>query len=195
MNTCLLIPILTGLICALLGYLLGKLGSNGGTISGDSNLQADLDACRANTSKLNATITSLQAEINALKAKTTTNTQSFAATTPTPAVTTSATAVASTSFDGALATKVFGKKIKQDDLKIVEGIGPKIEGLYHNAGIKTWKALSETPVEKSKAILDEAGDRFAIHNPSTWAKQALFAHQGKWQELKDWQNTLSGGKE
>ena len=86
-------------------------------------------------------------------------------------------------------------KIKHDDLKIVEGIGPKIEELYHNAGIKTWKALSETPIEKSKEILIEAGERFFIHNPSTWAKQALLAYQGKWQDLKDWQDSLNAGKE
>jgi len=35
-------------------------------------------------------------------------------------------------FDGDAAKAAFGKKIKQDDLKIVEGIGPKIEGLFHN---------------------------------------------------------------
>jgi len=77
----------------------------------------------------------------------------------------------------------------------VEGIGPKIEELYHNAGIKTWKELSETTVEKSQAILDEAGERFSVHNPATWSKQAELAYQGKWQELKDWQETLDGGKE
>jgi hypothetical protein len=34
-----------------------------------------------------------------------------------------------------------------------------------------------------------------MHNPSTWAKQALMAYEGKWQELKDWQAGLRGGKE
>ena len=38
-------------------------------------------------------------------------------------------------FDADLAASVYGKKIKQDDLKIVEGIGPKIEELFHAAGI------------------------------------------------------------
>ncbi len=36
-----------------------------------------------------------------------------------------------------------GKKIKQDDLKMVEGIGPKIEGLLHNINIKTWRELAD----------------------------------------------------
>jgi predicted flap endonuclease-1-like 5' DNA nuclease len=185
MNTCLLIPILVGLISALLGYLLGKL-SGGSNTGGNLNLQGDLDACRANSSKLNASISSLQAELDSLKAKGSANVQSFAAA---PVV------ESSSSFDASLAKSVYGKKVNQDDLKIVEGIGPKIEELYHAAGIKTWKALSETPVEKSQAILDGGGERYSIHNPGSWAKQALLAYQGKWQELKDWQDSHKGGKE
>jgi predicted flap endonuclease-1-like 5' DNA nuclease len=179
---CFLIPVIVGLISAILGYLLGKMFS-GKSTTGSLNLQNDLDACIANTSKLNATISSLQGEISSLKLKANSNVQSFVA----PDL--------SIPFDASLALSVFGKNIKQDDLKIVEGIGPKIEELYHVAGIKTWKTLSETAVEKSKDILNNAGDNYAIHNPSTWAKQALLAYQGKWRELKDWQDSLDGGKE
>jgi predicted flap endonuclease-1-like 5' DNA nuclease len=181
MSLCILIPLIVGVISALLGYLLGKSSGVSVSPSENLNLQSELDACRATSSKLNANITSLQAELAAIKSKSNTNVQSFAGNL--------------IAFDANLAASVFGKKIKQDDLKIIEGIGPKIEELYHAAGIKTWKALSETSTEKSKAILDEAGDRFAIHNPTTWAKQALLAYEGKWQELKDWQNSLNGGKE
>ncbi|MCB0660779.1 MAG: hypothetical protein KDC04_07580, partial [Saprospiraceae bacterium] len=49
------------------------------------------------------------------------------------------------------------KKWAQDDLKAVEGIGPKIEGLLHDAGINTWRALSETSADRIKHILDQAG--------------------------------------
>ena len=37
------------------------------------------------------------------------------------------------------------KKWKQDDLKAVEGIGPKIAGLLMDSGIKTWKQLANAP--------------------------------------------------
>ena len=95
----------------------------------------------------------------------------------------------------AAATFLFaGKKWKADDLKIVEGIGPKIEELCHNAGIKTWKALSETSVEALKEILSAAGPSYQIHDPSTWAQQAGLADQGKWDELKKWQDELDAGK-
>ena len=83
---------------------------------------------------------------------------------------------------------------KQDDLKIVEGIGPKIEQLLHEGGITTWLGLSEAPVERLKEILDAAGSRYQIHDPSTWPAQAKFAHEGRFEELKEWQDMLDGGK-
>lgn len=87
-----------------------------------------------------------------------------------------------------------GKKWKSDDLKIVEGIGPKIEELLHNAGIKTWNELAGTSVERLKEILDAAGPSYQIHDPGTWAQQAGLADQGKWDELKKWQDELDAGK-
>lgn len=189
MNTCLLIPILTGLISALLGYLLGKMNS-GGNSSVNTNLQNDLDACKANTLKLNSRISGLEADLKVAQTSAATNVQSFAA-----SVATASAGIAAMSYDADKSFAVLGKKWKQDDLKIVEGIGPKIEELYHAAGIKTWKELSETSQDKSQSILDAAGERFSIHNPGTWAKQAQLAYEGKWQELKDWQDNLDGGKE
>lgn len=178
---CILIPVLVGLICGILGYLLGKMNSK----NDDSlalSLQADLDACKANTRNLNARISTLEADLAAAKANPAP--QSFTATTPTIIP-----------FNTELATTVLGKKIKENDLKIVEGIGPKIEALFNDAGIKTWYDLSQASTEKLQSILDAGGENYAIHNPSTWARQALMAYQGKWQELKDWQDSLLGGKE
>jgi predicted flap endonuclease-1-like 5' DNA nuclease len=188
---CILIPAVVGLVSGVLGYLLGSAFSKkGGDNSASLSLQSDLDACRANSKSLSARISGLEADLASAKASASANMQSFAS-----SVATNTAGLASIPYDAGLAFAALGKKFKQDDLKIVEGIGPKIEELYHNAGIKTWLALSETAVEKSQAILDAAGERYKIHNPSTWAKQAGLAHQGKWQELKDWQESLTGGKE
>jgi len=201
---CFLIPALVGLISAILGYLLGKMISEGNTLNLKSKLKTSEDEIeklnyqlylaqkeapsdktndlQTELEKCNSKNVELQAEIENLKTKH--SSHSFAG-----------EIEFHIPFNAELAASVYGKKITQDDLKIVEGIGPKIEELYHEAGIKTWKALSETPVEKSKEILIEAGERFIIHNPLTWAKQALLAYQGKWQELKDWQDSLNAGKE
>ena len=88
-----------------------------------------------------------------------------------------------------------GKKIKQDDLKVVEGVGPKIEGLLNEAGIHTWQDLAEAPTDKVQAILDEAGSRYRMHDPATWSKQAKLAHEGNWEELEAYQDRLDGGRE
>jgi len=88
-----------------------------------------------------------------------------------------------------------GKKIKVDDLKVVEGIGPKIDGLLNDAGISTWAGLAEAPLDKVQAILDEAGPRYRMHDPATWAKQAELARDAKWAELEEYQDRLKGGKE
>lgn len=88
-----------------------------------------------------------------------------------------------------------GMKINQDDLKMVEGVGPKIEGLLNEGGIHTWEDLANAPTEKVQAILDEAGPRYRMHDPATWAKQAKLAHEGQWEELEALQDRLDGGRE
>lgn len=88
-----------------------------------------------------------------------------------------------------------GKKVNADDLKLIEGIGPKIEGLLQDAGINTWKALAEADIEQLKAILEEAGSRYKMHDPTTWAKQAQLAANGEWETLETYQDELKGGKE
>jgi predicted flap endonuclease-1-like 5' DNA nuclease len=85
-------------------------------------------------------------------------------------------------------------KIKKDDLKIVEGIGPKIEELFNNSGIYSFDDLAQASIEHLKSILDKAGSRFQIHDPSTWPRQSELARDGKWEELKKWQEELNKGK-
>ncbi|MEK7257032.1 MAG: proprotein convertase P-domain-containing protein [Bacteroidota bacterium] len=82
-----------------------------------------------------------------------------------------------------------------DDLKIVEGIGPKIEQLLNGAGIYSYVSLATTPAEHVKDILTGAGDRFKMHDPASWGYQASLAAQGRWDDLKTLQAELVGGKE
>ena len=92
------------------------------------------------------------------------------------------------------AAKAAGFSLKNaDDLTIVEGIGPKINELFVDSGIKTFAQLAEQTVTQMRAILDKGGARFRIANPSTWAQQAKLASTNKWSELKKLQNGLSGG--
>lgn len=81
------------------------------------------------------------------------------------------------------------------DLKIVEGIGPKIEALLKEAGILTWEDLSEARKDQLEAILDAAGDHYRIHDPSTWPIQAGLAANNNWELLHEYQEQLKGGRE
>ena len=87
------------------------------------------------------------------------------------------------------------KAPKLNDLKIVEGIGPKIEQLLNEGGINTWEELAAAEVDRLKEILDAAGSRYQIHDPSTWPAQSKFAAEGKWEELKEYQEMLIGGRD
>lgn len=57
-------------------------------------------------------------------------------------------------------------------LSKVRGIGPTIETLLNAGGIETWAQLATTEVSALQAILEEAGPRYRVHDPSTWPAQA-----------------------
>ena len=92
------------------------------------------------------------------------------------------------------ASAVLGKRIKSDDLTIIEGIGPKISELLIAAGVNTWEALASAQTEQLQSILTAAGPAFAIHHPETWPAQARLAADAKWLELKALQEQLDGGR-
>lgn len=83
---------------------------------------------------------------------------------------------------------------KAENLTKIEGIGPKIAGLLNADGIVGFAALAKAKQPKLKAILEAAGSRYKMHNPSTWPEQAKLAAAGKWEELKKLQDELKGGK-
>jgi len=86
-------------------------------------------------------------------------------------------------------------KVEADDLTKVEGIGPKAAEALVAAGIVTYADLSKGDAEKIKEILTEASSRMAHLDPTSWPKQAKMAADGKWDELKEWQDNTKGGLE
>ncbi len=80
--------------------------------------------------------------------------------------------------------------VKADDLKKIEGIGPKIAETLTAAGIATYADLAKTkPAKIAEIIADVRGS----HIPDTWPQQAQLAADGKWDELKELQDKLDGG--
>lgn len=82
----------------------------------------------------------------------------------------------------------------QDDLTVVEGIGPKIQMLLNQYGVHTYRQLADTPVERLREILTNAGPQLAMHDPGTWPSQANLAANDQWDSLKSIQGFLKGGK-
>lgn len=85
-------------------------------------------------------------------------------------------------------------KAKKDDLKKIEGIGPKIASILTDNGYGTFSALSKASVKSLEEILKAAGPRYTMHKPGTWPKQAKLAASGDWDKLKTLQDKLDGGK-
>lgn len=84
--------------------------------------------------------------------------------------------------------------IQQDDLTIIEGIGPKANNLLHNAGINSYDDLAHADINTLQHILDDAGSRFKLLTPDTWPQQASLAARGDWEALDQLKGQLDGGK-
>jgi predicted flap endonuclease-1-like 5' DNA nuclease len=104
-----------------------------------------------------------------------------------------ATALMTGSADVAKAAAAGFKLKNANDLEIIEGIGPKIAGLFNDNGITTFAQVSAMSVPAMNAILEKGGSRFKLANPSTWAEQARLCHENRWSELQALQNDLSAG--
>ncbi len=95
----------------------------------------------------------------------------------------------------AAATAATSENKAADDLTKIEGIGPAISKVLTAQGVVSFSDLADMGADEVKSILEGAEGNFAAHDPTTWPKQAEMAAQGKWDELKKWQDELDGGKE
>lgn len=77
-----------------------------------------------------------------------------------------------------------------DDLTKIRGIGKKIAQLLIDNDIQSFATLAQTPLKRLKEILDVAGNRSKVYDPTHWAKQAKLAASGKWDDLKKLQADL-----
>ncbi len=168
----------TGIISGLIGYLFGRVNATQNPDNSfeinmleieNAKLKADLDTCKKRLSNSKTPKESIAVPLVVHQK----NTPSFRP------------------YEAKLA---FGKSIKENDLKIVEGIGPKIEELFHNFDIKTWKALSETSADTCQEVLNSGGKRYRIHDPASWPMQAKMAYEGHWKQLAEWQEKHRAGK-
>jgi large subunit ribosomal protein L17 len=80
----------------------------------------------------------------------------------------------------------------EDDLTVLEGIGPKVAKVLKEAGITTFAALAKADAAKVQEILKAAG--LQMMNPAGWIEQAELAAKGDTEGLKKLQAELKGGR-
>jgi predicted flap endonuclease-1-like 5' DNA nuclease len=141
-------------------------------------LNTKLSDCFANRMKAEHDLSSLQEKYNTLSSSVSTQKKE-------PIEETKSTHILSASVAGS---------DQKDDLKKIEGIGPKIEELLNADGIHTFEQLIESTVGRIRGILIAAGPNYAVHDPSTWAEQADLANTEQWEGLDSLQEELKGGK-
>lgn len=79
-----------------------------------------------------------------------------------------------------------------DDLKVIEGIGPRAEAALTAAGIETYAQLADLRPGRLRTILKAAGGRMS--DSRTWPAQARLAADGEWEALARLQQRLSRGR-
>lgn len=84
------------------------------------------------------------------------------------------------------------KERDEDDLTKIEGIGSKTQEVLKLHGIATYEDLSLKLPNDLKAILTQ--NHLAALDPTTWPEQAILARDGRWEDLKKWQDVLIGGR-
>jgi nucleotidyltransferase/DNA polymerase involved in DNA repair len=68
---------------------------------------------------------------------------------------------------------------RSDDLKKIEGIGPKVAKVLNAAGITTFEALARANPSEVQKMLDQEG--LQMMNPEGWIQQAELAAKGDWE--------------
>ena len=75
---------------------------------------------------------------------------------------------------------MLGRRLSTDDLQVINGIGPVIEGLLNGVGIRSWADLASADVDMLASTLADAGSRFSRYDPVTWPEQARALMAGDW---------------
>jgi hypothetical protein len=88
----------------------------------------------------------------------------------------------------------FSRPGEPDDLKIIEGIGPKMEQALKAAGIDTFAKLAQTSEAAIRSAIERAGLSFAPSVP-TWARQAKYIVDGDLEGFEAYKARLTAGRE
>jgi large subunit ribosomal protein L21 len=89
--------------------------------------------------------------------------------------------------------KLAPQKGGNDDIELIEGIGPKIAKVLADNKITTFAQLADTAPAAITAMLKASGGRFSLASADTWPQQAALLRDGKLDEFKALTDALVGG--
>lgn len=90
-------------------------------------------------------------------------------------------------------TKKATKTSRADDLRLIEGIGPKASSILIDAGVSTFAEMASMSSDELTTILKAAKLRGKFYTDS-WPEQAAIAATGDLDALTKMQNELVGGR-
>ena len=94
-----------------------------------------------------------------------------------------------------LETKAPEPPVEPDDLKRIEGIGPKLSSVLQEAGVMTYAQLAAASPDQLEQILEASDPRLLrLAKPASWPEQAALAATGEWEALEALQGTLKHGR-
>lgn len=80
-----------------------------------------------------------------------------------------------------------------DDLTRIEGLGPAVHELCEGVGITTFELLADTDIATLRSMLDDAGARYRVHDPTTWPTQARLLAEGRHDEFEQLVESIRRG--
>lgn len=83
---------------------------------------------------------------------------------------------------------------REDQLEVIEGIGPKIEAALKSGGINTFAKLANASEADLRATIERAGINFAP-SLNTWARQAKFLVDGDLAGFENLVKQLTAGRD
>ena len=84
----------------------------------------------------------------------------------------------------------------QDDLSVIDGIGPRVADVLMSAKIKTFSKLASISPEEISKILEAKDSRLLrLTDPTSWPRQARLAGEEDWEGLSALQYSLKESKQ
>ena len=74
----------------------------------------------------------------------------------------------------------------KNDLKVIKGIGPKLEETLNKVGLTAYEQLAKMTLKDMTAVLTQAGVNAKMYDLSGWKAQAKLAVKGDMEAVANW---------